>query len=127
MDFDEKYLFTQESKEIIGACFEVHNQLGPGFLEAVYQEALIYELGYRQIPFIKEKRLDVFYKGLKLEKFYIADFVCFDKIILEIKANDGLVDEHIAQVLNYLRATNYRLGLLINFGTPKVQIKRIIL
>jgi GxxExxY protein len=88
MDFDEKYLFTQESKEIIGACFEVHNQLGPGFLEAVYQEALIYELGYRQIPFIKEKRLDVFYKGLKLEKFYIADFVCFDKIILEIKAND---------------------------------------
>jgi GxxExxY protein len=127
MDFDEKYLFTQESKEIIGACFEVHNQLGPGFLEAVYQEALIYELGYRQIPFIKEKRLDVFYKGLKLEKFYIADFICFDKIILEIKANDGLADEHITQVLNYLRATNYRLGLLINFGTPKVQIKRIIL
>ena len=80
-----------------------------------------------KIPFVKEKRLDVFYKGLKLEKFYIADFICFGSIILEIKACEGIVDEHIAQVLNYLKATNLRLGLLINFGNAKVQIKRVIL
>lgn len=122
-----EYLYSQETKQIIKACFEVHNQLGPGFLENVYQEALKLEFISDNVSFEKEKRLDVYYKGVRLDKFYIADFICYDKIILEIKAIDGLVDEHIAQVLNYLKATNLRLGLLINFGTSKVQIKRVIL
>lgn len=87
----------------------------------------MYEFLSRQIPFEKEKRLNVFYKGQKLEKFYIADFICFNNIIIELKATEGLTDEHIAQVLNYLRATNYKLGLLVNFGTPRVQIKRVVL
>lgn len=127
MSTDEIFLHSGKTKEIIGACFEVHNQLGHGFLEPVYQEALMFELMNRNIPFQKEKRLDVFYKGQKLEKFYIADFICFGEIILEIKATEGLIDEHIAQVLNYLKATNFKLGLLVNFGAPKVQIKRVIL
>lgn len=127
MNSDEKFIYTDETSEIIGACFEVQNHLGHGFLEPVYQEALMYEFISRRIPFQKEKKLDVYYKNQKLEKFYIADFICFDKIIVELKASDGLMDEHTAQVLNYLRATNFKLGLLVNFGTPKVQIKRIIL
>lgn len=127
MSSDEKFIYADETSEIIGACFEVQNNLGHGFLEPVYQEALMYEFISRQIPFQKEKKLEVFYKNQKLEKFYIADFICFEKIIIELKASDGLTDEHTAQVLNYLRATNFRLGLLVNFGTPKVQIKRIIL
>jgi GxxExxY protein len=123
----EKYLYNNESRQIIGAFYETHNQLGPGFLEQVYQEALMYEFFDRKIPAVKEKRLDVFYKQRKLEKFYIADFTCFDKIIIEVKATEGLCDEHVAQVLNYLKATKYRLGLLVNFGTPKVQVRRVIL
>lgn len=87
----------------------------------------MYEFFDRKIPAVKEKRLDVFYKQKKLEKFYIADFTCFDKIIIEVKATEGLCDEHVAQVLNYLKATKYRLGLLVNFGTPKVQVRRVIL
>lgn len=127
MNTNESYLYANETGAIINACFEVHNHLGHGFLEPVYQEALMIEFINRQIPFQKEKKLDVYYKGKKLDKYYIADFTCFDKIILEIKAVDGLIDEHIAQVLNYLRATDLRLGLLVNFGTPKVQTKRVIL
>ncbi|MFW5982883.1 MAG: GxxExxY protein [bacterium] len=123
----ENYLYSDESRQIIGACYEVHNQLGPGFLEQVYQEALMYEFFDRKIPSVKEKHLDVYYKERKLDKYYSADFTCFDKIIIEVKAKEALCDDHIAQVLNYLKATNYRLGLLVNFGTPKVQIRRIIL
>jgi hypothetical protein len=127
MKTDDEFIYSHETSEIIGACFEVQNHLGHGFLEPVYQEALTYEFISRRIPFQKEKKLEVYYKSQKLEKFYIADFICFDKIILELKATDCLIDEHLAQVLNYLKATNYKLGLLVNFGTPKVQIKRIIL
>jgi len=123
----DSYLYSEETKAIIGACYEVHNQLGAGFLEAVYQEALAHEMTERKIIFDREKRLDVYYKEHKLDKYYMADFICYNKIILEIKAVDGLIDEHVAQVLNYLKATDLRLGLLINFGTPKVQIKRVIL
>lgn len=122
-----QYLYEDECRKIIGACFEVQNQLGAGFLESVYQEALSYEFKIQGIPYKKEKKLEVFYKNQKLDKFYIADFICFDKIIIETKAMDGIVDEHIAQVLNYLKATQMRVGLIINFGTPKVQVKRIIL
>lgn len=120
------YLYEEECSLIIGACYEVHNNLGCGFLEPVYQEALAYELASRGIPFIREKRLNIYYKDIKLEKLYKADFVCFDNIILEIKAKESLIENHSAQLLNYLKATNLKLGLLINFGTPRTQIKRII-
>ena len=123
----DKFLYEEECRKIIGACFEVHNELGHGFLEAVYQEALSITFNQLNIPFESEKKLEIFYKGQKLQKAYYADFVCFDKIIIELKACDGLVPDHTSQVLNYLKATDFKLGLLINFGTPKVQIKRVIL
>jgi GxxExxY protein len=123
----EEYILKDECYKIIGACMEVHNELGSGFLEAVYSEALAREFIDRGIPFHSDIRLDVFYKREKLNKFYFADFFCFDQIILELKAMEGLTDEHLAQVLNYLKATGFRIGLLINFGSSKLQYKRVIL
>ena len=123
----EEYLLKDECYRVIGACIEVHNELGNGFLEAVYAEAMVHEFISRKIPFKKETRLDVHYQGVKLEKFYVADFICFGELIIEIKACDGLIEEHVAQVLNYLKATNLKVGLLINFGTKKLQTKRVIL
>lgn len=106
---------------------EVHNELGCGFLEAVYQEALSIVLSEKKVPFIKEKVLDIEFRGKILDKKYIADFICFDELIIELKATDGLANHDIAQVLNYLKATGKRIGLLINFGTTKLQYKRVIL
>ena len=123
----EEYILKDECYKIIGACMEVHNELGSGFLEAVYSEALAREFIDRGIPFHSDIRLDVFYKGERLNKFYVADFVCFDQIILELKAMERLTDEHLAQVLNYLKVTGFRIGLLINFGSSKLQYKRVIL
>ena len=123
----EEYILKDECYRIIGACMEVHSELGSGFLEAVYQEALAKEFCTREIPFLSESRLDVYYKGEKLNKYYYADYICFNQIIIEIKAIEGLTDEHLAQVLNYLKATGFRIGLLINFGTSKLQYKRVIL
>lgn len=105
---------------------EVHKTLGCGFLEPVYQEALIYEFTKQNIPFQKEKILTINYKDIELEKKYIADFVCFDSIILELKALSQLVTEHESQVLNYLKATGYRLGLLVNFGEKSLKYKRLV-
>ena len=113
--------------KIIGACIEVHSQLGCGFLESVYQEALALELKERNIPFEKEKLLEIHYKGNMLSKKYIADFICFDKIIVELKALSKLTSDHEAQILNYLKATGFELGLLVNFGTRKLEYKRMIL
>ncbi len=124
---NEKFLFEEESHKIIGASYEVQNELGFGFLEAVYHEALQLTFANNLIPFESEKKLEIYFKGQKLQKAYYADFICYDKIIIELKACDGLTPEHVAQVLNYLKATNFRLGLLINFGTQQVQIKRVIL
>ncbi len=123
----DKFLYEDECHKIIGACYEVQNELGFGFLEAVYHEALQITFLNKLIPFESEKKLEIYFKGQKLQKAYYADFICYDKIIIELKASDGLTPEHSAQVLNYLKATNFRLGLLINFGTPQVQIKRVIL
>ena len=106
---------------------EVHSELGCGFLEAVYHEALAIEFEEREIPFVPNARLDVHYKGKKLNKRYNADFICFNQIIVEIKAMEGLTNEHLAQVLNYLKATGFRIGLLINFGSSRLQYKRVIL
>jgi GxxExxY protein len=123
----EGIIYKKESFETIGACMEVHRYLGCGFLEPVYQEALAIEFEKRAIPFIKEQRLKLEYKGHILQREYVADFVCFDKIIIEIKALSKLNAEHIAQTLNYLKATGFKLGLLVNFGTISLQYKRIVL
>jgi GxxExxY protein len=112
---------------INGAAMEVHSQLGCGFLEAVYQEALSIELTHRGIPFEREKEICIRYKGAVLEKRYYADFVCYDKVIVELKAISELTSTHVAQVLNYLKATGYRVGLLMNFGETSYTFKRIVL
>jgi len=122
----EKIVYKDESYKIIGACIEVHNELGPGFLEAVYQEALEIELKNQDIPYCREKELRLLYKGIKLNKSYYADFVVYDKIILELKALDALSTVHESQVLNYLKATGFKLGILVNFGQQKLQYKRLV-
>ena len=109
-------LFKDEAYAIVGAAMEVYNQLGPGFLEAVYQEALEIELAERGIPFVSQKELRILYKGQPLKKTYISDLTCYEKIIVELKAIDRLTGKDTAQLLNYLKATGLRLGLLINFG-----------
>ena len=120
-------LYKNESYNIIGVAMEVHKVLGPGFLEPVYQEAFELELQRQNIPYEREKLLNIFYKGVKLKKYYEADFVCYDKIIVEMKALSDLNDDHIAQVLNYLTITKMKLGLLFNFGRKSLQYKRMIL
>ena len=116
----------EEAYELIGACMEVHKQLGNGFLEQVYQEALELELKDRNIPFQREAKLSIEYKRQILKKYYIADFICFGRIILELKALSDLTSEHESQVLNYLKATDLKLGLLINFGSRRLQYKRFV-
>lgn len=106
---------------------EVHRILGCGFLEAVYQEALEKELSLRYIPYDREFSLKIKYKNFHLNKEYIVDFICYDKIILELKSLSGINTEHEAQVINYLKASEYKLGLLVNFGLPKLQYKRLVL
>ena len=105
---------------------EVHKELGCGFLEAVYQEALEIEFNNQGIPYEREKELKIYFKGIELRKRYNADFICYDKIIVETKALSNLTDDHLGQVLNYLKATQFKLGLLVNFGQPKLEYKRIV-
>ncbi len=123
---EEDYLYRDESYLIIGCCMEVHKQLGCGFKEAVYQEALEMELINKGIFFEREKRLKIYYKGTLLRKKYYSDFICFDKIIVELKAVKEFTDIHKAQLFNYLKASEHRLGLLINFGSTSLQYKRFI-
>lgn len=111
---------------IIGAAMEVHRQLGPGFLEAVYQEALAIEFTLRNIPFIAQVELPVHYKGQRLKCFYKADFICYAAVIVELKALQALTGVDEAQALNYLKATDHERGLLFNFGSPSLQTKRLI-
>jgi GxxExxY protein len=121
-------LYKDESYTISGACFEVYKEKGNGFVEPVYQECLELEFGLQKIPFSSQTALRLAYKGVELKQRYIPDFLCFDKIIVELKAVKQLSDEHRAQVLNYLKATGLRLGLLVNFGHyPKLEYERIIL
>lgn len=121
-----EFLYKDEAYVIQGAIFEVYRTLGCGFLEAVYQQALEVELTQRNIPFVPQAEIDVEYKGVKLDQTYRADLICYDKIILELKAVQNLLPEYEAQLQNYLRTTKMRVGLLVNFGHyPKVEIKRI--
>ncbi|MBC8321343.1 MAG: GxxExxY protein [Bacteroidetes bacterium] len=118
-------IFKEETYKIIGAAMEVHNTLGSGFLEAVYQEALAVEFEKRGIPFNQEKRLKIKYKDQVLSKYYEADFICFDKIIVETKALSELSGIDEAQVINYLKATGLKIGLLINFGAESLEHIRL--
>ncbi|MDH3716846.1 MAG: GxxExxY protein [Planctomycetota bacterium] len=123
----DEFLYKDETYRIIGACFEVYNEKGCGFLEPVYQECLEIELGLQEIPFDAKKPLTLEYKGHKLKKTYEPDFVCFGKIIVEIKAISSLTDDHRAQLLNYLNATGFKVGLLVNFGHyPKLEYERMV-
>ena len=123
---DHKLIYKTESYAIIGACMEVHRHLGHGFLEAVYQEALAIELTEQKIPFVRESALEIQYKSVPLQKTYNADFICYDKILLELKALSELSNDHTGQVLNYLKATHFKLGILVNFGKPSLEYKRIV-
>ena len=116
-----------ETYAVIGAAMEVHKVLGCGFLEAVYQQAMAKELEAREIPFRKEVQFPVSYKGQTLDCYYQADFVCYDSVIIELKAMDTLTGKHDSQLINYLKATGYKRGLLINFGQGSLQYKRRIL
>ena len=123
-----KILYKEEVFAIQGAIFDVYREMGCGFLEPVYQECLERELKERDIPFQSQKELILTYKGQPLEQRYKPDFICLDKIIVELKAVSELSNEHKAQLFNYLKATGLKLGLLVNFGHyPKTQIERIIL
>ena len=115
-----------QTHAIIGAAMEVHRQLGCGFLEAVYQEALALEFAERDIPFQREADLTIRYKGQALRCEYRADFLCFDAVMVELKAVNDLASGHRAQVINELKATGYRVGLLVNFGAPSLEYLRFV-
>jgi len=112
-------LFKDEVYNIIGAAMAVYNELGPGFLEAVYQEALQFELTERKIPFLPQVEIPVYYKSNQLKKYYVADFLIYGNIIVEIKAQDSLTSHDEAQLINQMKAINKEVGLLINFGAAK--------
>ncbi len=117
-------LYEKESYAIRGAIYEVYSQLGVGFVEPVYQEALECEMSLRNIPFESQKILTICYKGHELTQTYRADLICYGKIVIELKAVHAILPEHEAQILNYLRATGFHLGLLVNFSHyPKVDIR----
>jgi len=119
--------YAEESYKIQGAIFEVYKEIGCGFLEAVYQECLEREFTLQGIPFRSQTELTLEYKGEPLVQKYKPDFICFEEIIVELKAVKEIVNEHQAQVINYLKATGMELGLLVNFGSyPRVEIKRLI-
>lgn len=120
------FLYKEESSAINGAVFEVHKRMGVGLLEKVYQEALAIEFGIRGIPFEREKKYILTYKGTQLEAYYVADFVCYDKIIIELKPVTELLDIHKAQVKNYLALTGLELGLLYNFNELYMRPTRVL-
>jgi GxxExxY protein len=121
-------IYAEESYKIIGACFNVYRDKGVGFLEAVYRECLEIEFEYQGIPYIAEKELPLEYRGKRLKKTFKPDFICYEKIIVEVKAISKLVGEHRAQILNYLHASKMALGHLVNFGHyPKLEHERFVL
>lgn len=119
-------IYPDETYAIVGAAMEVHRILGPGFSESIYQEALAIEFERQGIPFEKEKAIIVKYKDIELHNTFRADFVCYQDIIVEIKALESTTLEHRSQVINYLKATGFKLGLLINFGERQLYRRRII-
>ena len=120
-------ILKDEVYAIIGAAMEVHRDKGHGFAEPVYQECMEIELAERGLPGTPQKELPIFYKGRRLKNTYIADFVVYDKIIVEFKALDRLTEREEAQVINYLKASGFEVAVLINFGAPSLEWKRIVL
>lgn len=121
----EKFLYEKESYAIRGCLMSVFNELGSGFLEKVYQEALEIEFKEKGIPYIREAHLKISYKGHEIKQDYIADFICYDKIIVELKAVEKLNEVHQAQVFNYLKATGFDLAILANFGEKMLKMERL--
>ncbi len=119
-------IFKDESYKIIGACMEVHSKLGPGFLESVYSEALEIEFQKADIPYEKEKKLPVFYEDTPLKKYFRADFICYESIIIELKSQKFLSEADRKQTLNNIKATKFKLGILINFGEVSLKYKRLV-
>jgi len=123
----EKYPFQEETYKLIGVCMEVHRNLGKGFLEVVYKDALQYELRKVNIEFEREKKFEITYKDIILPHYYIADFLAFGKIIIEVKAQENVAENHYKQVINYLAVSKLKLGLIINFGEESLKFKRVTL
>ncbi|MBI3501866.1 MAG: GxxExxY protein [Bacteroidetes bacterium] len=123
----DKYPMQEDSFEIIGLCMEVHKVLGRGLSEIVYKDAIEFELRNKNISFERERKYEVEYKGTILPHYYFADFVIDEKIILEVKAQEGVLEDHYRQVINYLAVSKLKLGLLINFGENSLKFKRVIL
>ena len=119
-------VFKEESYKVIGACFEVHKALGHGFKEIVYQDALEVEFARIGVPFQRERPFSVFYKEQRLRHYFIADFVAYDKIILELKNGSYIGEPYIKQTMNYLKASGLKLGIVINFGAPSLEFQRIL-
>lgn len=124
---ENEYPLQKESYQIIGICMEVHRILGKGLLEIVYKDAIEYEFKTKIIPYEREKKFEVEYKGIILPHYFFSDFVVFDKIILEVKSRKGIVEEHYSWVINYLGISKCPLGLIINFGENSLVTKRVIL
>ena len=120
-------LYKQEVFQLVGLCTEIHRELGKGHDEVIYKDALVVELTRAGFPFLREKNYEITYKGVVLPHYYYADFVIWDKILFEAKAVEKLTDSHIKQVLNYLAASQIRVGLLVNFGADMLEWKRLIL
>ena len=120
-------IYKQESFDIIGICLEVHRELGLGYSEIIYKDALEIEFKRHNIPHVREKEFQAFYKGQPLSRVFYADFLMYGKIILEVKAKSAIVEEHEIQTLNYVACANMRLGIIANFGAKSFQQKRIIL
>lgn len=121
-------LYKDESFLILKACFEIYKKLGCGFLEAVYQECLEIEFDFLKIPYASQRELELFYRGKKLQQTYKPDFICYDKIVVEVKAVSEIASEHKSQLINYLNASGLKVGLLVNFGhSPKLEYQRYIL
>lgn len=123
----QELLYKEECYRIIGACMAVHRELGNGFLESVYQEALAIEFQKQNIPFERERLYMINYKGVELKSTYRADFVCYGKIIVEMKALSALSADHASQIINYLKVSGLRMGLLVNFGADSLQSQRFVL
>jgi GxxExxY protein len=122
-----EFLYREDTHRLIGLCMEIHRELGKGHDEIIYKDALVVELSRANIPFVREKKYEVSYKGVVLPHPYFADFVVMDKILFEAKAAEQLAEPHVKQVLNYLAASKLRLGLLVNFGSDSLEWKRVIL
>lgn len=120
-------IYKKETYNLISCCLEVHNTLGRGFLEAVYKDALALEFEQNEIEFEREKKFVISYKGQALSHYYYADFVVNGKIILEVKAQENIIGNHYKQIINYLAASDLKLGLLVNFGENSLKFKRIVL